>query len=461
MGIQDFLVTPLYIIFIYLIAFFFRRKFSNVITRNYYFTALHFKVIGAIFVGIIYKIVYKGEGDTYLYYQLGGFLARSFYEQGIVTAYRVLTTTIADVNLNDWGIVNYARFVEFFYMKDEPSYLIVRLAGIGHIFSFGTYSVIALFFACYSFIGSWAMFMAFYDLYPKMVGKMAISVFFLPSVFFWGSGLLKDSLTFGGVGMALCGFYFGIIKGRNRLANLSLMAIGVYTIFFIKLYILYCLIPSFAMWLYLHFGSRIKARFIRILLTPFLIILVSVGGYFLVIRLTEKSDYSVDKIANKAQVTSNYLRRISNEGGSYYLGEFDGTITGLLKYFPQAVAVSLFRPFIWEAGFNPVRQLAAFEASFFIYITFFLFRNVSLKKIAQTIYKEPLVLVGLAFAITFSFAVGVTTANFGSLVRYKIVMMPFYISSIFIILEINGVKKALFPFLEKRKSKTQVFGKMG
>jgi hypothetical protein len=38
------------------------------------------------------------------------------------------------------------------------------------------------------------------------------------------------------------------------------------------------------------------------------------------------------------------------------------------------------------------------------------------------------------FAIIFSFAVGITTHNFGTLVRYKIPMYPFFVSGLFILL---------------------------
>ena len=39
------------------------------------------------------------------------------------------------------------------------------------------------------------------------------------------------------------------------------------------------------------------------------------------------------------------------------------------------------------------------------------------------------------FSITFAFAVGITTPNFGTLVRYKIQCMPFYIAMLFMLLD--------------------------
>jgi ABC-type uncharacterized transport system permease subunit len=47
----------------------------------------------------------------------------------------------------------------------------------------------------------------------------------------------------------------------------------------------------------------------------------------------------------------------------------------------------------------------------------------------------------LLFALVFALFVGVTTLNFGTLVRYKIPCMPFYIIALVLILERHKTKK--------------------
>lgn len=46
------------------------------------------------------------------------------------------------------------------------------------------------------------------------------------------------------------------------------------------------------------------------------------------------------------------------------------------------------------------------------------------------------------FSIVFALFVGSTTLNFGTLVRYKIPCMPFYIIALILILEISKKRKA-------------------
>ncbi|MBK9533341.1 MAG: hypothetical protein IPO42_16435 [Chitinophagaceae bacterium] len=47
--------------------------------------------------------------------------------------------------------------------------------------------------------------------------------------------------------------------------------------------------------------------------------------------------------------------------------------------------------------------------------------------------RDPVILYCLLFALLFALFVGATTANFGTLVRYKIPCLPFYIIALYLI----------------------------
>ena len=49
------------------------------------------------------------------------------------------------------------------------------------------------------------------------------------------------------------------------------------------------------------------------------------------------------------------------------------------------------------------------------------------RSVLHRVITNPLLLFCILFSLTFAFAVGVSTFNFGTLVRYKIPMIPFYI----------------------------------
>jgi hypothetical protein len=99
----------------------------------------------------------------------------------------------------------------------------------------------------------------------------------------------------------------------------------------------------------------------------------------------------------------------------------------MLRLAPQAVNVSLFRPYLWEVN-NPLMLLAALESLALLGLTIFV-----IIRARGTIFRwlvQPEVLFCLAFSLIFAFSVGVSTYNFGTLSRYKIPLMPFYLVAI-------------------------------
>jgi hypothetical protein len=61
----------------------------------------------------------------------------------------------------------------------------------------------------------------------------------------------------------------------------------------------------------------------------------------------------------------------------------------------------------------------------------------------QRILSDPFIVASIIFALTYAFMVGLTTANFGAMVRYRIPSLPFYL--IFLFLMRNPVVKKEQP----------------
>ncbi len=74
--------------------------------------------------------------------------------------------------------------------------------------------------------------------------------------------------------------------------------------------------------------------------------------------------------------------------------------------------------------------LSALEATLFIWLTVsFLYKTGFLKRLGL-IASTPLMLFSFLFTIIFAIGVGVNSGNFGTLVRYKIPLMPFYLAGL-------------------------------
>jgi hypothetical protein len=322
------------------------------------------------------------------------------------------------------GTYGYASQIYFF--KDPQSYTIIRLATIFDLITFSTYSATAVLFACCSFAGMWLFFRTFYEQYPHLHKGIAVAAFFIPSVFFWGSGILKDTITLGCLGAATFFTYRIFLRRHLRLDFAFLLILALYGLYLIKIYILLIFLPAAIIWIFISYYSSIQYRLLKIIGFP-IVIACSVSLGYLAIEFASKDNakYSLSMISKTAQVTAYDIRYWSGRdaGSGYSLGKLDGTWESLVRMAPEGIAVALFRPFLWEVN-NPLMFLSAMESLILALFTMYVIvkRGNRLSKAIQ----DPTIFFCLIFSITFAFAVGVSTFNFGTLARYKIPLMPFY-----------------------------------
>ena len=110
--------------------------------------------------------------------------------------------------------------------------------------------------------------------------------------------------------------------------------------------------------------------------------------------------------------------------------------------FPLAVNVTFFRPYVWEVK-NPVMLLSALESLLIMLFTIKVIRKTGLGRFFRHIVSNKEVLFCISFAMIFGFAVGFTTYNFGSLVRYKAPCIPFFLVALVLINNLPVRKKTV------------------
>ena len=214
-----------------------KRKMTSTQTQKYFYLGLLAKLVGGLSVGLIYYFYYGG-GDTITYFQYG---ASYIYEAFLNSPAMALDMIFGD---NVITPENYQYAKQIWVFRDDTSYMCVRFTGFFNLFAFNTYSGTVILMSFFSFIAVWRLYQLLTDLYPDLHKEFAISFLFLPSVFFWGSGILKDTLTFA----FLCLFVHSTFKiyyhKKNIIINALIMLITGYLIAQIKIYILIALIPA-------------------------------------------------------------------------------------------------------------------------------------------------------------------------------------------------------------------------
>jgi hypothetical protein len=439
MELRDFIVTPIVILLVCFIAYFLRPYCTDETTKKYFFPALAIKMAGAICLGLIYQFYYNG-GDTYNFHTHGSRHIWEAFVDSPEKGMKFFFTDGSDVR----GIYNYSSRI--FFLRDPSSFFVIKVAAFFDLFTFSSYSATAVLFAVFSFIGSWMFFLTFYKQYPKAHFGIAMASFFVPSVFFWGSGVLKDTIVTGCLGIATYLFYLIFVERNFSFLKALALLLSLYPIFMIKIFVLQAYLPAVIVWIVSFNVHKIKSVLLRAILVPLAIIFIISAGYFTVLKIGEDDrKYSVINIARTAQVTAYDIRYWTGRdaGSGYSLGELDGTYQSMIVLAPQAINVSLFRPYLWEVK-NPLMLISAVESLTLLLLTLFLIgsRPVYFFKLLG----NPNVLFCATFSLTFAFAVGVSTFNFGTLARYKIPLLPFYAIGLVIIYNYEKSEKKLGEF---------------
>ncbi len=430
--LQDLFLTPVYLLLIYSLLYFLRTSIVDKEMRNFFIIGYTVKIVGAIFFGLIFQFVY-GYGDTFFYFEGAG-IARDAFLNDIGSYFQILFQDMDDYTSAQ--TYNYAYRMP--YYGDKSSFAICQIGSVFSILSFHTYTINCLFFALLSFAGSWQMYRAWADLYPVLKKQLGWAIFFIPSIFFWASGVVKDSIAFAALTFAFSAFHFGIIRRKKTYANIFVFLLCCYTLYVVKLYILLCLIPACGWWFYSQYTKQIKSGFLKGAFAPFLL---AIGGglvFYSFSNLIEGTQYDLNKVAQKAYITADWIHQMSSEGSAYDIGldQMDGTMMGMLKLYPKGIFITLFRPFIWEVK-NVNMLLAALENLILVFLTLQVIKNQKWATIIKRLKTEQMVVVCLIFTLFFGGIIGIVSSNFGTLVRYRIPLLPFYTIALIIL----GYKK--------------------
>lgn len=211
-----------------------------------------------------------------------------------------------------------------------------------------------------------------------------------------------------------------------------MMAFSAYLIFLVKAYILFSFVPAALMWILFEYRKKIRNTAIRQLMLPVILTLLIVGFGFLNNQYSATYENLSLENVTKTALTLQQNIGAYESGSAYSIGLADGSLGSFLAMLFPALIVTLFRPFPWEIN-NIFSLISAAESLFFLWLTFRTFRRVGIKKFFSTVANHPIVLFCFTFAIIFAIAVGIASQNFGTLVRYKIPCMPFYLVGVLLV----------------------------
>ena len=383
-----------------------------------YFTyGLITKIIGAVALAFIY-VFYYGGGDTQNYFIGAKHLANSLFTE----PYNYLRLLLLDNSEIPSDLLHITKNIS--YARASEEWFMIRITSIINILSFNRYLISSITISLIAFYGGWKMFKSFIYFFPKYHKAAFISVFLLPSVIFWSSGILKDTITFAALGIFFYHFTKIFFKNKVSIISILIILISGFIIFKLKAYIILGFMPALFVAIYINTKDRIHNKVLKSILAPLLFIIIIATGYFLISNIIESSNkYKVETL--ESRVHGFHSWHTTTGGSSYNLGKIEYTAIGIIKKIPAALNVTFFRPYLWEAR-NITSLMGAIESSVLLILFLFVLWKNKLKLITVS-FKNSLLALAFVYSIIFGFAVGFTSYNFGALARYKVPVMPFFV----------------------------------
>lgn len=449
---DDIIWAPLSFLVLYIIVYNKRKKYRGTVLYRYYMPAFLWR----IFFALVYTLVSQ-------YYFL--FADTNHYYQAVLDMHRAVTDDLSyleDIYFNlklrqSNRIINYFLYdqlgITHFYMYDIKNFFVPRFALPFSLLFGKSYMAISFWMSFFAFGGFWRLFKMFYHLYPHLHKKLAIATLFMPSALFWGVGLMKDTICVGALGIFLYAAYNVFIRNYKRGISFLLLVFSGYLMFYIKPYILICVVPAFLLWLFLKWRVLIQDRTLRQISTIFFAGGSIIAGFFLVQSITKSeiaSQYSTEKLTKSVQVQQNVFQQnvTGGTGSNFEIASVEETPGGIITLFPVGIINTFFRPFPWDVR-SPFMIFSFLESMTFLIITIQCFRKIGFRKTFSYIGSDPALVFCFVYALMFGGLIGLSTTNFGALVRYKIPCLAFYAITFFVVMHKSGKFSPNYIFSKK------------
>jgi hypothetical protein len=297
------------------------------------------------------------------------------------------------------------------YWNDLKANVFIKLLSVFDIFSFGHYYVNVIFYEYLSLFGPMAIYKVLVNVFPSKKNIVLLTVFFVPSFFYWASGIHKEGLIFTGVALIVYHLYFANKENRYTIRRWLGIGLGLFILLLLRNFVLAIILPAVAAWI-------LANKWPRYLVAFFTGIYVLCAIAFFTSGYVDPSLDFPKAVVDKQQA---FIRNIGNS--SIPIEELEPTLSSFLQNTPQALALSILRPYPGDV--RHLLSLAAMvetELFLLLVLLFLLFRETNATKERTVLY------FFVFFSISLLLAIGFSVNNLGAIVRYRSIVIPLVIT---------------------------------
>ena len=317
------------------------------------------------------------------------------------------------MEMNNWGV----SFTNRIYGNSR---ILIQLNSIVMLFSFGNYFIHSVFMCFISLLGLTAIYKFFESSLKNKKWELFFIVFLIPSVVYWGSGVLKEGLMLFGIGFLI--YYFkSLINKENITKSIIWIFISIYLLSLTKLFVISLLIPLLLGYFLI---KKTKQKYVG--LKYLTIIIVSL---FLGLNLHFFStDLNVCELISRKQNDFIALAIETQSNSLITTATVESNFWSMAKAVPKSFYNSLFQPNVFNAN-SIFMKFSAIENLLIIISIILMLIFIKIKGIDKNTFYFSLV-----FAICSLIIIGFTPIA-GAIVRYKIIAIPFLLISLLMVFD--------------------------
>ena len=440
---MEYILSFLYL-FLILIFINKSRFFTNTNLKNTTLFGLFFiKLVAAYCLFLVYSKYYtdRSTADIFKYFDDSTWLYKNVFSKSPINYFKIILGIHTDQPYIHYEL----KQTQYWFKPHETNVFndnrtVIRFNLIIYLISLGYYHIHTLILCFLSFIGLTGIYKTFIKLFPQKTLILILSIYFLPSVLFWGSGILKESLLLFSVGLFIYGLAELTLHKKKSLSNFIIITISFLLLTITKPYVILTLAPSvLALISYPRF-KKISIIYYFILIHVFCIISALIVNYL---------NTNLDILGNIVYKQHDFLNvaRDTHAQSTIYVEKLSNNLYSFIHFSPLAFVNGFFRPTIFEI--NSIIYLpAVFESTLLILgVVFFLLkRNTDLNG-----NQKMIVYFSLFFSVFLALLIGLATPVLGAIVRYRVPYLPFLYSAIFISIKIP--KFTIFNKIETKLCK--------
>ncbi|MBN8577138.1 MAG: hypothetical protein J0L66_09345 [Cytophagales bacterium] len=377
-----------------------------------------FRVVMGVALGVVYLVYYQ-ESDTWYFFENAKSLSQAATDN--LSGYFQFLFKISD-----------APFWQPVIFPQERSLFLIKIVSVLALLTGNNYWICTLYFGLFSFLAAWHLFIVVTRYLKDSQLAAALALLWLPTAVFWSSGLVKETLALAGI--------FWITSVAIRVANRTKVSWYQWGLSLV------------AVWVAWNLKYYWTALYLAVLFSTGLLLLLQskwprlhaykeawwlfIFGSVAVVASLLHPNFHLNRILPVIVDNHDAFVRISKPENLIHFYNLQPGWSSILFNAPWALVSGLFRPVVGEL--SGATAVAASIENLLLAVLFI-----------AGIFKAPAKQHRLWWMVTAMYVVALcvflalSTPNFGTLSRYRVGFLPFFV---FII----AYRNPLLKFLQSR-----------